>query len=154
MLSPRIYFAAPLFNPRERAFNEYVAQQLEALKLSVFLPQRDGTLLINMLRAGVPPSVAEKRVFQQDIDAMKSCHALVAVLDGAAIDDGVAFEIGFASALGCICVGFQTDVRRALPSGNNPMIAQSLREIFVSEADLLSWARGLSLDWQSNRETA
>lgn len=138
-----IYFAAPLFNDRERAFNLHLTNCLEARGCTVFLPQRDGALLIDMLAAGVPQLVAESRVYLQDLEAMRRANVLVAVLDGAAIDDGVAFEVGFMSGLGKRCVALQTDVRRALPSGNNPMIARALSDVFSTETDLLSWAEGL-----------
>jgi nucleoside 2-deoxyribosyltransferase len=136
-----IYLASPLFNLRERTFNEIIADRLEPYG-GVFLPQRDGALLIDMLAAGVPKVVAERRVFEQDCEAMGSASLLVAVLDGGHIDEGVAFEIGFMNALGKPCVGLQTDVRRALPSGNNPMIAQGLAEILDELDALVAWIDG------------
>jgi nucleoside 2-deoxyribosyltransferase len=137
----RIYLAAPLFNERERAFNQALAHALEELGARVFLPQRDGALLVEMLSAGLPQSVAERRVFLQDTEAMRVANLGVAVLDGAVVDDGVAFEIGYLSALGTPCIGLQTDVRRALPSGNNPMIGQALAEIAADETRLLDSVR-------------
>jgi hypothetical protein len=62
-----VYFAAPLFNHQERQFSERLALELERC-VSVFLPQRDGSLLVDMLAAGVPQFVAEHRVFEQDLD--------------------------------------------------------------------------------------
>jgi hypothetical protein len=38
---------------------------------------------------------------------------------------GVASEIGYMKGVRKSCVGLQTDVRRALPPGNNPMIVGS-----------------------------
>jgi nucleoside 2-deoxyribosyltransferase len=137
----RIYLAAPLFNARERAFNQALAHALEALGAHVFLPQRDGALLMEMLSSGLPQPVAERRVFLQDTEAMQGADLGVAVLDGAVVDDGVAFEIGYLFALGTPCIGLQTDVRRALPSGNNPMIGQALAEIAADEMRLLETVR-------------
>lgn len=131
------YLAAPLFNERERAFNAEIARRLEGL-CDVFLPQRDGLLLADLLSEGIPREVGETRVFERDRAALLKCDLLVAVLDGAHIDEGVAFEIGFAHARGAHCVGLQTDVRRALPSGNNPMISRSLSAIFHDLNDLIS----------------
>jgi len=54
---------------------------------------------------------------------------------------GVAFEIGYLFALGTPCIALQTDVRRALPSGNNPMIGQALAEIVADETRLLESVR-------------
>jgi nucleoside 2-deoxyribosyltransferase len=133
-----IYLASPLFNLRERTFNEEIAARLEPCG-GVFLPQRDGALLVDMLLSGVPKVVAERRVFEQDCEAMRAASLLVAVLDGGHIDEGVAFEVGFMSALGKPSVGLQTDVRRALPSGNNPMISQSLVEIMDELGALVAW---------------
>lgn len=135
-----IYLAAPLFNHRERAFNELLAANLY-IHGNVFLPQRDGALLIEMLKAGVPQIVAERRVFEQDRQAMTRADVLVAILDGAHIDEGVAFEIGFSTALGKVCVGLQTDIRRALIFGNNPMIGQGLTEIFDEVEPLVAWVQ-------------
>lgn len=143
-----IYLAAPLFTRSERIFNQHLASKLE-VHAPVFLPQRDGALLVDMLAAGVPLTVAERRVFIQDCTALQRSAALVAVLDGAHIDEGVAFEIGFASALGKQCVALQTDVRRALPTGNNPMIGSALDAVFATEADLLQWMEMHPGIWQS-----
>jgi len=137
---PRVYLAAPLFNDRERSFNASLAAALEDY-CEVFLPQRDGLLLAEMLRDGVPVEVAETRIFERDRSALLACDLLVAVLDGAHIDEGVAFEIGFAHAVGADCIGLQTDVRRALPSGNNPMLTQSLTAVFEDFALLLAYVR-------------
>lgn len=134
-----VYLAAPLFNPRERAFNQELATALEGVGATVFLPQRDGALLVDMFKAGVPLSVAERRVFLQDTEAMARSSLGVAVLDGATIDDGVAFELGYLHGRGIGCVGLQTDVRRALPTGNNPMIGQSLTTVLGDEASLVAY---------------
>lgn len=142
MRKPRVYLAAPLFNERERRFNDELATALER-ECEVFLPQRDGLLLADLLRHGVPPDIAETRIFERDRSALLACDLLVAVLDGAHVDEGVAFEIGFAHARGAECVGLQTDVRRALPSGNNPMLAQSLTAVLSRPGDLLAYVSEL-----------
>lgn len=125
----RAYLAAPLFNARERDFNLELTERLEQC-CDVFLPQRDGLLLAELLADGMGLEAAETLIFERDRAALMQTTLLVAVLDGAHVDEGVAFEIGFARALGAHCIGFQSDIRRALPSGNNPMIARSLSAIF------------------------
>jgi nucleoside 2-deoxyribosyltransferase len=140
MSKPRVYLAAPLFNERERTYNSTLAAELQ-LFCEVFLPQRDGLLLADLLRQGVPVEVAETQIFERDRSALLACDLLVAVLDGAHVDEGVAFEIGFAHAVGADCVGLQTDVRRALPSGNNPMVTQSMTAIFGDVRDLVGYVR-------------
>ena len=137
----KTYLAAPLFNDRERAFNAALADMLSA-HCDVFLPQRDGLLLAELLANGIPREVAETQIFERDRLALSESEILVAVLDGAHIDEGVAFEIGFAHARGCLCLGLQSDVRRALPSGNNPMIGRALSSIFVYGEDLVAYIAG------------
>ena len=150
MLQRRIkaYFAAPLFNDRERQFNEFVADRLSDY-VDVFLPQRDGSLIVDMIESGVSHAVAELRVFEQDRKAMAASDILIAVLDGGHIDEGVAFEIGFMCALGRPCIGLQTDVRRALPFGNNPMIAQGLADILADVDSLVAWTEHFAQQYQS-----
>jgi nucleoside 2-deoxyribosyltransferase len=140
-----LYFAAPLFTASERWFNLMVADLL-APYAEVFLPQRDGSLLVEMVRAGVNPDVAERRVYQQDCEHMKTADVLVAVLDGAHIDEGVAFELGFARALNRVCLGLQTDVRRALPTGNNPMVKCGLDRVFAEPKALCAYVEMLARD--------
>ena len=138
MTKIKTYLAAPLFNDRERAFNAALAETLSK-HCDVFLPQRDGLLLSELLANGVPSDVAETRIFERDRLALSESEMLIAVLDGAHIDEGVAFEIGFAHARGCLCLGLQSDTRRALPSGNNPMIGRALSCIFATNEDLISY---------------
>jgi nucleoside 2-deoxyribosyltransferase len=135
---PLVYLASPLFNENERAFNVELARRLANFG-NVFLPQRDGELLMDLIQSGIVQSVAERRVFQNDIKAIRSADLLVAVLDGGYIDEGVAFEIGFANGIQTPCVGLQTDVRRALPTGNNPMISQGLSKVFDRIDNLICW---------------
>lgn len=132
------YLAAPLFNDRERRFNSEIADALSS-RCKVFLPQRDGLLLADLLREGVSLDVAETRIFERDRIALSQCNLLIAVLDGAHIDEGVAFEVGFANARGALCLGLQSDVRRALPSGNNPMIGRAMSAIFTDLAQLIAF---------------
>lgn len=136
----RCYFAAPLFNEMERRFNFEVAREIEQYT-DVFLPQRDGGLLTKLVQDGISVQVAEQRIFEMDLAAMESADLLIAVLDGSHIDEGVAFEIGYAFALGKSCVGLQTDSRRLLPTGNNPMLGRSLALVCHDRSHLLEWVR-------------
>ena len=140
----RIYLAAPLFNPVERSFNERLAALLEPFA-EVFLPQRDGKLMRDMLREGMPLEAARNLIFQADIKALRRCNHVVAVLDGRVVDEGVAFEIGYAHALGKTCIGLKTDDRALLPSGDNPMILASCHEVFGSTLELVDRLRTRAL---------
>lgn len=135
-----IYLAAPLFNDTERAFNARLAGLMDSIA-KVFLPQRDGKLLRDLVRDGMALSVARQLVFEADINAIRNCECLVAVLDGRTIDEGVAFEIGYARALNKLCLGLKTDDRSLLVSGDNPMIVAGCHDIFGSEMELIAALR-------------
>lgn len=95
--------------------------------------------IVRVGKEGISVEVAEQRIFEQDLAAIEGSDLLVAVLDGAHIDEGVAFETGYAFALGKVCVGLQTDGRRALPTGNNPMIGRSITVVCHSRKELIDW---------------
>ncbi|AVO46632.1 nucleoside 2-deoxyribosyltransferase [Phreatobacter cathodiphilus] len=136
----RIYLAAPLFNDMERSFNARLAALLEPFS-DVFLPQRDGKLMRDLVRQGMALESARQLVFEADIDALKRCSHVVAVLDGRTVDEGVAFEIGYARALNKFCIGLKTDDRALLPSGDNPMILAGCHEMFGSVVALVDYLR-------------
>ncbi len=82
-----------------------------------------------------------------DIAALKKCDFVLIVLDGRSVDEGAAFELGYAYALGKVCYGLQTDPRRLLKIGiNNPMIDCALQQVFSSVDDLVAWAKTFALE--------
>lgn len=133
-----LYLASPLFNEMELSYNKKLETMLEKY-FDVFLPQEDGLLLRDLIAKGVSLEAAERIVFDADIQAMKDSDIVLAVLNGAHIDEGVSFELGFCYALGKRCIGLKSDVRQALPTGNNPMVSQGCEKIFGNERDLLRW---------------
>jgi nucleoside 2-deoxyribosyltransferase len=146
------YFAAPLFNEMERNYNTSVVERLEAY-ISIFLPQRDGGLMMQYIKNGVSPDRAAGLVFEKDLSAMAAADFMIAILDGANVDEGVAFEIGYMFALGKFCIALQTDVRRALPTGNNPMIGSAIRCVFQSVSELVDWTRQFSQEREARESS-
>lgn len=140
---PKLYLAAPLFSQSELSFNQDLADRLSKY-FDVFLPQRDGGLMNEMIDRGVPVALASQYVFNIDIQAIKSVDVILAVLDGRSIDEGVAVELGYAYALNKLCVGLQTSPIRLLPSGNNPMISNVLESTFSSVNSVINWAISFS----------
>lgn len=138
-MKPSLYFAAPLFSQAELAFNAALATQLEAF-FDVYLPQRDGGLFDTLVREGMSVGTASTLIFNRDVEAINKSDVLLLVLDGRTVDEGAAFEIGYAHAKGKVCVGLQTDPRRLLAVGNNPMINGPLISIFGTVESLLDWA--------------
>jgi nucleoside 2-deoxyribosyltransferase len=88
----------------------------------IYVPHRDGHLVEADIGRGLDKAEVYRAVFKKDIDEIRECDVVLAVLDGRAPDEGVCIEIGFAKALGKRIIGFKTDVRVALPWGNNPMV--------------------------------
>jgi nucleoside 2-deoxyribosyltransferase len=135
----RLYFAAPLFSDAERSFNLRTAKSLE-ISFDVFLPQVHGGLLLDLINEGRSEDEARRIVFEADLRAIHNCQIILVVLDGRSIDEGTCFELGVAYALRKQCIGLQTDIRRLLPIGNNPMIDAALEQTFPSVEMLLAWA--------------
>jgi len=93
-----------LFCEGERSFNEKVAAKLREAGFRVWLPQ-ESPLVKD--RGG-----EEKRaIYELNTSALRNSDVIVAVLDGVDVDSGVAFEVGYAVALGKTVVGLKTDHR-------------------------------------------
>lgn len=138
----KVYLAAPLFSVAERTYNKVVAAEIGKVA-DVFLPQDNGLLLMDLLAAGVNQDDAYKRIFDADWAAVQASNLLIAILDGACIDDGVAVEIGLARASNIPCVGLKTDWRTQLPTGDNPMIVGALLKIFNSVDQLIKYIQSM-----------
>ncbi|GAJ96251.1 nucleoside 2-deoxyribosyltransferase [Rhizobium rhizogenes] len=139
-MKPVLYLAAPLFSHSEKAFNVELAGIL-SVKFDVFLPQRDNHLIVDLIAGGMSVDAARRKVFDGDLAAIQSCDVLFAVLDGRSVDEGTCFELGYAHASGKTCVGLQTDPRRLLPIGNNPMLQCTLTQVLQSLDEVVAWAR-------------
>jgi nucleoside 2-deoxyribosyltransferase len=140
-----IYLASPLFSSAEKAENDRICRAMERW-CDVFLPQRDGGLVPYLIRQGLTQAEAYHTVFKRDLAALRACDALVINLDGRVVDEGAAFELGFAYALGKRCVGYRTDVRVLLPWGLNPMVTAPLTDMFTCTDALEDWARELQYE--------
>jgi nucleoside 2-deoxyribosyltransferase len=138
-----IYIAAPLFNPTERKFNSDLKR---LIRHPTYLPQEDGRLMTDLLSGGMSLAEATKLIHESDLKAIEDCTLLVAILDGAHVDSGVAFEIGAAFVLHKPIIGFHSDFRTELSFGHNPMIAGSLDLIVSSLEDLID-----AIDARQNR---
>lgn len=84
----KLYLAGPLFTPAERAYQENLANRLSRNGHECFVPHRQ-----EFERLDAPT------VFAVDSQGLREAEALVAWLDGPAVDDGTACEIGIFSEL-------------------------------------------------------
>ncbi|MCP5412117.1 MAG: nucleoside 2-deoxyribosyltransferase [Alphaproteobacteria bacterium] len=138
MTRPLIYIAAPLFSDAEKSANEAMSSILERY-CETFLPQRDGYLIPSLIERGMSVADAYSYVFKKDVEAIQRCDAVIINLDGRAVDEGAAFELGVGFAAGKLCVGYRTDVRVLLPWGQNPMITGPLQAVLGSPVELEGW---------------
>jgi nucleoside 2-deoxyribosyltransferase len=104
----QIFLAAPLFNKAERKFNEEVAKDLREAGFDVWMAQEAPFIKEGSLEE-------KKKIYEKDVSALKGSEVLVAILDGVEVDSGVAFEMGFANALGKPIIGLKTDYRTFSP---------------------------------------
>jgi len=81
----RVYLAASMFTPYERSFLDDCAGRLRAEGFEVFVPHEQGL---------VGRDATPEAVFAVDAGGVESADAVLAVLDGSAVDDGTACEIG------------------------------------------------------------
>lgn len=109
-----VYLAAPLFNEMELFRNTAVCDALEASGYKVYLPQRDG---------GEAALGGERhKLFEGDVRALNNCAMVVALIDGAHIDEGTCWEMGYAYAKQLPVVMFRTDSRDFMQGHLNVMI--------------------------------
>ena len=132
----KIYIAAPMFSQAELAFNEIVANMLEQNGFDVFLPQRSGYKLVELMK-NMPPTEARKKIFTKDINEVKNADILVIILDGRTIDEGACVELGVGYASGKLCYGLKTDPRTMMNGQINPMISECLQSTFNSLDELV-----------------
>ena len=85
----KLYLAAPLFSEAERSFNLALADALSAAGHEVYLPQRDTP------RSEEPARTTT--IFRANLAALSNVDAVVVVCEGPQVDDGTAWEIGYAA---------------------------------------------------------
>ena len=115
----RIYLAGPLFSEGQRSWQVRIKQgiqnwaALQGLDVDVVYPYE----LIASARGAQARELDGEGVFAVCESALRESDILVATLDGAQVDDGTAWEVGYFYAL---CkgareriLGIRTDFRRA-----------------------------------------
>src|SRR5660397_277964 len=102
-----VYLAAPLFSEAECDFNRKLRDEIISAGFKVFLPQEDSNNIKDM-------KDRQKIIFNKNLKGIENSDILVAVIDGADVDSGTAWEIGFAFAKGKPLLGLRTDFRTCL----------------------------------------
>lgn len=140
-----VYFAGPLFNEAERAFNAHLAGKPEERGYTVFLPQRDGLEIIDPQESGMSLAEQRRAIFTLDRDKILEADVFLFVLDGRVPDEGACLELGVAYGQKYLqerprlLIGLQTDSRAAfLDAKLNAMIEGALDVVVGNENDLLT----------------
>ena len=138
----RIYFAASLFTQVERKWNRQLAEALTRLMpgLDIVMPQDFKT-------AGKYNDAKHYgALFRMCVDGVESSDAVLAIIDGAEVDSGVAWEMGYAYARGKPVIGVRTDFRPGAEHGVNIMVSRSCRYLireFSFQEDVEQLARDI-----------
>ena len=127
----KIYFAAPLFTHAERYWNQQLADSLsrEAPGIQVFLPQVDADIFLPNGQLDL------SSVYSRCIQGVDEADIVVAILDGADVDSGTAFECGYAFAKEKPIIGIRTDIREGEDQGMNLMLCRSLNKLITIPAN-------------------
>lgn len=108
----KVYISAPLFTDAEREYCLRIDEALREGGFITYLPQRDG--------ADADPTKESGRlaIYRNNLDQLRDCDAVLALLDGSIADDGVAYELGVAAAWAKPSAGLLTDRRKTTTSVN------------------------------------
>jgi nucleoside 2-deoxyribosyltransferase len=124
-----VYIAGPLFTESERNYLEKIEKAINELGYETYLPHRDG----GIFKRGESKS---EDFFKKDIEAIKKCKILVAVLNGSDVDSGTSWELGFAFSKAITIYGLLDDTRKPSKDLLNPMISSSISKIACSMEEL------------------
>jgi nucleoside 2-deoxyribosyltransferase len=126
-----VYLAAPLFSEAECDFNRKLRDLIMNEGFLVFLPQEDSNNIhVKKNRQEI--------IFNENLAALDSSDIIVAVIDGADVDSGTAWEIGYAYSKGKPVLGLKTDFRTLGIEGTvNLMIERSI-VLCTSVSELLN----------------
>ncbi|MCO6016842.1 MULTISPECIES: nucleoside 2-deoxyribosyltransferase [Carnobacterium] len=107
-MNKKAYFASPLFSEMELLYNEQLVKKIRTTypELEIYVPQEQ--MEINDKNAYAD----SMQIAKYDTNALLSSDFMIAVLDGAIIDVGVATEIGVAYQAGIPILGLYTDSRQ------------------------------------------
>ena len=126
-MNKTIYIAAPLFSDAELEFNKKLNDFLINLGFNTFFPQKDGYLLSELIDSGLEKNAAIQKIFEKDVEEIKTCDIVVFVIDGRVPDEGACVEIGLAYAYNRDCFGLKTDSRSLIDKLDNPLITGALK---------------------------
>jgi nucleoside 2-deoxyribosyltransferase len=141
----KLYFAGPLFSEAERNWIRNTKKEIETLarergkEIHLVWPYE----LISQEEIDSLGDMAKREIFLRCKSQLEDSDILIALLDGAQVDDGTAWEIGYFYRMrgeGSLVIGVRTDFRNAgegKTSVVNAMIECSCDRIARSTTELL-----------------
>lgn len=145
----KVYYSGPLFSAAEKAFNTDLTAKIEAIGLSVYLPQRDGPEHNAALYSKLSEDEKKESIFAVERMMVLKCDVFLFILDGRVPDEGACVELGMAFAQKYLTqndkllIGLHTDPRGAFAGARvNPMINQALDRVFGTTGELLEFLSG------------
>ena len=117
-MKTKIYLAGALFSLAEQDFNFRLKDELEThFNVEVFFPQIECKGLEDN----------PTKIFEKCKEGIDESNIMIAILDGADVDSGTAWEIGYGYVRNKTVIGIRTDFRqRGDDFGLNCMISESL----------------------------
>ncbi len=135
----RVYIAAPLFSEAERQYNLSIEELLRNYFFEVYLPQQEGD------DSDLRDKKEQVRILSENLKALENAEIIVAIIDGADVDSGTAWEMGYAFARGKRVIALRTDFRRV---GSHEIVNFVLEEsatVVTSTNDLLDVIKSPSI---------
>ncbi len=131
-MKKKIYIAGPLFNTHEKGYLEKIAIELESNEFECFLPHRDQKdVTEEELKQLNMSNATKEKIFNNDLNALKTSDLTVALLTGQDIDSGTAAEIGFSYANKKPIIAITASERRFRNLFVEGMIDKTIDEIDV-----------------------
>lgn len=126
-MKKQIYFASPLFSAMEKQYNASLVEMLRKKypNEQFYVPQEQ--MAINDKNQYADSTA----IATYDTEALLSSKLMIAVLDGATIDVGVASEIGVAYQAKILILGLYTDSRQQ--GADHPKKIEALKEVAESQ---------------------
>jgi nucleoside 2-deoxyribosyltransferase len=115
-----VYLASPLgFSPEWKTYRDKIKRRLHELGCTVsdpweqpFRPTIEEASAIRDWHARIEAFKAiAQQIGKANEDMIRSCDAVLGVLDGPELDSGTVSEIGFGAGIGKRCYGLRTDFR-------------------------------------------
>ena len=131
-MTKKIYIAGPLFNTHEKGYLEKIAIELESNEFECFLPHRDQKdVTKEELKQLNMSNATKEKIFNNDLNALKTSDLTVALLTGQDIDSGTAAEIGFSYANKKPIIAITASERRFRDLFVEGMIDKTIDEIDI-----------------------